>query len=409
MNLKLSIFFVILVFVTFLANANSVFSYQGFPSSYFGNDVYGLGMGSTGMGDLFRVSTNYQNPSMLCSADKVIYSTAVRMGYQWYQDDQGGFRDDALNFPYFTIAIPLSKHRIGFQYHSYMNGNLENEKTIDWSDSEDDVYTYDEINKYSSNIYKASFLYAYRNKFLNVGVAANFFLGHQIHFWEMDFENTLLEDSKYEIEQTYKNAGFSIGFSKKWNSLSFGFSYQNPVTLKGDVIYRYNFTPGTDELQTDDDLFELPATYSFGMSYKITNKIRFAIETHYEEWSNTESYTNSDDCYKLGSGVSYNPVAGFGKWYERIPLRVGYYYRTLPFESNLSTIEEKAVTGGFSIPLVSPGKQLDFGFEYILRGNLEEQKKRDKIIQFSIGINGFDIFSKRHKKIEPREIPEADF
>ncbi|MCD8481069.1 MAG: hypothetical protein LRZ88_13280 [Candidatus Cloacimonetes bacterium] len=42
------------------------------------------------------------------------------------------------------------------------------------------------------------------------------------------------------------------------------------------------------------------------------------------------------------------------------------------------------------------------------RGSLEENKLSDRSLMFSIGITGFDIFSKAPDRTAPRDIPIAE-
>ena len=95
-------FLIILIIISTSLLGNSIFSFEGMPVQYYGNDVYGLGMGETGSADLFRINPNFTNPSISISTNKVLFSTAVSMGYMWYKDDQGNkFRDDGLYLPSF--------------------------------------------------------------------------------------------------------------------------------------------------------------------------------------------------------------------------------------------------------------------------------------------------------------------
>jgi hypothetical protein len=108
-------------------------------------------------------------------------------------------------------------------------------------------------------------------------------------------------------------------------------------------------------------------------------------------------------------GVAYDPLSGYGEWYEQIPLRAGGYVRKLPFNSvNGEEIWEQSLSFGTSIPLRTPGKKIDLAAQYTDRGKISENQYRDKNLMFHIGITGFDIFKKRYKKIAPREIPKPD-
>ena len=127
----------------------------------------------------------------------------------------------------------------------------------------------------------------------------------------------------------------------------------------------------------------------------------------YELWKNTESY--DENTYRLALGLAYDPLSGYGQWYERIPLRCGGNYRVLPFEKNDNKIYEKSISFGGSIPLKSSGKKIDIGIKYLLRGDKNKHGVREKTVMFYFGITGFDIFSKRAKRTGPREIPQVDY
>ncbi|MBC8385892.1 MAG: hypothetical protein H8E57_10295 [Candidatus Cloacimonetes bacterium] len=382
---------------------NSVFSFDGIPIQNYGSDVYGKGMGESGISDLYRINTNYFNPSIAAMVNKVIFSTAVSLGNFWYSDISGkGYRDDGLDFPYFSITVPAANHKFAFNFNSFASGNLENELQNSWND-----YEYSEVNRINSNIFKADLIYAHKNKFLNLGLALNYYFGHKTRFWELDFSDSEMTDTKYESEQEFKNPGFAIGACKKIKNIAFGFSYSSYTKLDGNNYFKYIHSPFQDTLTTGNDyLYEIPERMSGGVTVKLTEKFKTSFDLYYDFYKKTEKY--EQNTFKAAFGFAYEPLSGYGKWYEKIPLRLGGYYRELPFLKNDEKVIEKAFTSGFSIPLKSPSKKIDVAVKYLVRGDTNLNRLRDKSIVFSIGITGFDIFSKRPKKIKDREIPEAD-
>ncbi|MCK4311140.1 MAG: hypothetical protein KAW88_00215 [Candidatus Cloacimonetes bacterium] len=401
-------FLIILIIVSTSLLGNSIFSFEGMPVQYYGNDVYGLGMGETGSADLFRINPNFTNPSISISTNKVLFSTAVSMGYMWYKDDQGNkFRDDGLYFPYFTIAVPIRNHRFAFSFNTTSSGNLENERITTWESSFGDTLEYTEINRLSSNIYKADAIYSFKNPYINFGIALNYYIGHRIRYWKLDFDDIDYTDAKYEIEKTFKNPGFSLGMSKKYGNISFGAVYSSFAKLEGETKFKYGHAPYADTLDLADDfLFEVPQKISGGITWKFLEKYKASFDAYYEIWEETNSYKNNS--YKFGFGLAYDPLSGYGMWYERIPLRIGGYIRELPFEKNNEKIMEQALTFGFSIPLKSPNKKIELALKYLTRGDVDKHGISDKSLIFSFGITGFDIFKKRPKKIEHRDIPKED-
>jgi len=401
---------IVLIFLLMAAllTGNSIFSFDGMPIEYYGNDVYGMGMGETGSADLFRINPNFHNPSLAVSTNNVLFSTAASLGYMWYKDSSDNeFRDDGIYMPYFTIAIPIAKHRFAFSFNSIASGNIENAVDCPPSVSFGDTLQYSEINKLSTSLYKADMVYAYKSSIVNVGVSMNYYLGHRIRYWNLDFEDDDYTDAKYEIEKIYKNPGFTVGFSKKIGKVSLGASYSSHVKMEGAETYKYGHTPYADTLSLEDDfLFEVPAQISGGITWKFMEKYKTSVDGHYQMWQDTEDYDKNT--LKLGLGFAYDPLSGYGSWYEKIPLRIGGYYRELPFDVNNEKIIEKALTFGTSIPLKSPNKKIEFAVTYTTRGDVDKHGISDESIMFSFGITGFDIFKKRYKRIEHREIPEED-
>jgi len=267
-------FLAILIVVAAALCGNSIFSFDGMPVQYYGNDVYGIGMGDTGISDLHRINPNFTNPSIITSTNKVLFSTAASLGNMWYEDSDGNtFKDDGLVLPYFQIAVPLLDHRIGFSFNSIASGVLENELETQFITSDGDTLAYSEINRLSSALFKGDLIYAYKNSILNFGLAMNFYLGHRVRYWKQDFSDGSYIDSKYEIEKNFKNPGFTIGLSKKVESVSLALSYSNRVKLKGDTVYKYGHQPLADTLNLADNYnFEVPAKFSGGVSLKFLEK-----------------------------------------------------------------------------------------------------------------------------------------
>ena len=381
--------------------ANSIFSFDGMPEKNYGADIYSAGMGDCGAADLFRVNANFSNPSIATSTNKVMFSTGGELGYFWYTNSNNNFRDDGLVLPYFSIAVPIQNHRFGFSFNSISSGNLQTEGTISFQDS----INYTLTNTIKSNLFKTSILYAHKNNFANLGISIDYYLGHRTRSWQLDFEDDGFTDAKYEHEKIFKNVGFTAGISKRAKNFAYGLSYSSQVKLGGDEYFKFDHYPEVDTLYLDPQSFVTPAEISNSFTFKFSKHFKTSVDFNYELWDNTD--LSSENTYRVGCGFAFEPSRSENKWYRRIPLRFGGYYRELPFKINDKIILEKAVTFGLTIPLKFSDKKIDIAVKYLTRGNIEKHDVEDNALTFSFGITGFDIFGKRVRKTAPREIPKA--
>ncbi len=393
--------------------ANSVFSFYGFPNQEGISDIYGTGMGETGIGNVFRKNTGYLNPSLSTTLNQVYFSTGIMYGFSYFYDDQeNDFRKDSLHFPYFNITVPLKRHRIGFDFSPTLSGNLDNYSFDNVQEINGYEFHYNELNRVRSYIYKASILYAYKHRIVNVGFSLDYHLGHHFRGWQQydmgieDLADIAPEhESKYEFNRTFREPGFTVGLNKRLNNFAFGALYRNALLMKGNrelATWHTTFDMGESQ-------FELPHKIGFGAAYRFSDSYRMTADMEIELWSETESYENPSDTYRLGIGFSYEPYGGHDEWFRKIPLRTGGYYRTLPFRAGGNELSEIGFTMGFSLPLPSPNAHIDFAVKYMVRGDTGENGYQDRKLLFGVGLSGFDFFRSRPRRIEPRDIPEAEF
>jgi len=394
---------------------NSVFAPLGTPLHNYNNDVYGLGMGDTGISDLYRINCNQDNPSLLVTANNVTLSSAINKGYYWYENDTDRYRDDALYLPYFTLTVPIKNHRVGISMSSLYSGNLYTSKS-DINFVAGDTLVYDEIVRKTEDIFSTKLHYAIKSRYLNAGVSLIYYFGNQVNYWSLDYDDSSFTDTKYEYEKNYSGVGYKLGVSRIIGDFSLGASYEPSTKLNGDTVFRYNFGNEEDTLSFNEDLFEIPENANLGLTYQFSNTLKLSLEGNFIFWSKSDrEYEDEfgnlgtyEDSWRIGTGLSYDPVSGYGKWYERIPFRLGGSYRLLPFKNGGEDIYEMALSTGSTIQLDSPGRKLDFALRYIQRGNSDNSGYRDESLQLVIGVTGFDIFQKRPKRTKEREIPKVD-
>ena len=93
---------------------NSIFSFGGMPVRYYGNDIYGLSMGDTGLADNFRYNSGFGNPALHNASNRTLLATGMVFGFTRYASEGGkSFVDDALDLPYLSLSVPVKKTQTG--------------------------------------------------------------------------------------------------------------------------------------------------------------------------------------------------------------------------------------------------------------------------------------------------------
>lgn len=382
---------------------NSIFSYSGYPVQFYGRDIYSLGMGDSGASDIFRFNTGYANPAQSNRSNKSLFGTGIIAGYTTYKseytDDLGvvhshKFRDDALDFPYFSVSVPINRHRLGFQFNSIASGVVKNQFTYP-----DSTIERQETDKY---LYRADLIYSLNYKNMNLGLSGNYYFGHDNRTFEQTSPaNTV--PTKESLIKNYKNPTVTFGALQTYAKHSLGAHVTLPVTLEGKSK-RSSIHSTEEEV---DVSYELPMHYGLSYTGFLMPQLKLALDANYEMYKGLE--TELWDGIKIGLGMAYEPQRGQRYWYRSLPLRAGAWYRELPFKDNNGEyIDEMAYTAGLSIPLKGEVSQVDFAVQYLTRGSLDTNKQSDNSLMFMFGITGFDVFNKAPNRTAPREIPKME-
>lgn len=383
---------------------NSIFSYDGFPLRYYGKDVYSMGMGDAGASDVFRYNTGFANPALHNRSNRTLFATGLQFGYTQYGSQAAdgkeySFRDDSLDLPYFSLSVPLSKHRFGFQFSSLSSGVVENQTTFTTANG----VTITEKQKMDRYLYRGDIVYSYLLGNSSLGVSGNYYFGHDTRTFIQDggFEvfNTI-----EELSRTFKNPTFTVGALTKHDKFAFGAHFTYGTTLKGGEI-RTSLHSTEPEVE-----YELKLPNEFGASITVLPfaEHKVAADLQYEMWSSVDG-AKYDDSWKLGVGWSYEPRPEFHTGYiNQLPLRAGLSYRRLAFTANDAAIDEMGISAGITFPLKREVNRVDVGFQLTRRGSMETNKLTDTSFMLMLGFTGFDLIGKATNRTAPRDIPERE-
>ncbi|MDD4309034.1 MAG: hypothetical protein PHO32_01505 [Candidatus Cloacimonetes bacterium] len=397
--MKKNFLIILALCVSALWAGNSIFSYEGFPVQYYGRDIYSLGMGDTGASDIFRYNTGYANPAMQNRGNRTLFGTGIMMGYAIYDSEYNGknenFRDDMLDFPYFSMSVPLGRHRLGMQFNAQASGLVNNQTEL-----ADGTIEKQSTDKY---LYKADLIYSANYKKFNAGISANLYFGHDKQSFTQISSNNMF--NTYEsLVRDFKNPSVTVGALQSFDNLSLGAHASLPVTLKGESV---RSTIHSTEPETDYE-YKLPAQYNFSATYLPIKQFKLAADISYEPWSAiADTYR---DGMKAGLGFAYEPDVDLHRTiFMRLPMRIGASYRQLAFsDKDGGDIDEIALSYGLTLPLKREVNRIDFGFQYLKRGDLATNNLSDTTLSLMIGFTGFDIISKPKDRRAPREIPTKE-
>lgn len=387
-----------LAFLPLMAG-NSVFSFYGMPYQYYGVDTYSMGMGDAGSADVFRYNTGYANPAQHNLSNRTLFSTGMLLGYTFYKSDTHGeqsYRDDALDFPYFSVSVPVSKHRIGFQFSSLSSGVVNNSISLE------DVSV---IEKHAMDryMYRADLVYSYAMGPLSLGLSGNQYLGHDIHRFAQEggFGNF---NTMEKLSNSYKNASFTAGAIYRSKMLALGAYYS-----KGSTLYGEQIRSSIHETEAAVDYeHNIPDHYNVSLAIVPKDKLKLALDLDYEPWSSA----NPDmlDSWKVALGFAYEPPRdNYRNTLANIPYRMGVSYRKLPFTAVADNeISEISASAGLSIPLKKDVNRIDLGLRYTRRGDIDTNSMQDDAVMLILGFTGFDFLSRALDRTAPRYIPKAE-
>lgn len=381
-----------------LAAGNSIFSYDGFPVQFYGKDIYSLGMGDTGASDIFRNNTGYANPALHNLSNRSLFSTGILLGYNQYRSrDAGGgessYLDNSLDFPYFSISIPVKQHRLGFQFNSYAAGVVANQRQVG------DILEKQSMDRY---LHRVDLIYSYGWKGFQAGVSGNYYFGHDVREFSQDSGNGLFNTNE-ELSRTYSNPGVTVGVLKYFDKLSLGAHYSLGSKLSGS---EKRVSIHEEETLGDYD-YELPDRLAVSATAMLRPELKLAADAHYELWDKIAPDTY-EDAWKASLGLAYEPNPGKDKVLLRLPLRGGLSYRHLPFQSGGAGIDELGLSLGMSVVLKGNVNRIDLGLQWLKRGDLDSNGLTDTSYLLMLGFSGFDIISKAPNRTAPRDIPVKD-
>lgn len=257
---------------------------------------------------------------------------------------------------------------------------------------------------------------------LSVGAEMDYYFGNLTKTF-----TTALSDASYNsiVSSTSLQASaiggkFGIQYEHKLNSklkLIAGVTYSTGADIKG----YYDDLRLSSGYAVSDTLYYRSDTLGRGNNAKIASEIGVGLSLRYaDKWMLAFDYTRSDwknsgiggisgfssstspfaaslsEAYRIGFELVPNRN-DIRYYFNNVAYRAGAYYKKENFLLNGRQISSMGVTFGATLPIYRWYNGLTLGLELGQRGSLSDGMIRERYINFSIGVNIFDIwFQKPH-------------
>ncbi len=240
---------------------------------------------------------------------------------------------------------------------------------------------------------------------LSLGIRGEYYFGTITNLWNTDFGTSEFFFSNIKREKNYGGLGFTFGVAyglgTQKNSLTLGFVFSSPVTLKGTSMIEYSVPVLGQSTISDISEFNayLPYRAGLGLSYFVAERVQVSGDVYYQNWEkfkiNDEHPKEITDALRVGLGVEILPsreiLAGF---LAKTSYRFGIFYNKIYFNIESKQINEMFLTAGFGFP-ISFDTRLNVSVEYGVRGDVEIV--RDKVLRISFGVNTGEIWFVKQK------------
>lgn len=417
-------------------SAQSGASNAATPYSVFGvGDVipqgtaYHKGMGGTGIASRNRKVINYMNPAAVTARDSLAFMVdfSVMQSNKLY--NQHDFRSGAnlANFNDIVISFPIYRSSammvgiapysgLGYRFSSYetdpnlvgMVGNVS--KTSAGTGGLYQVFVGGGVTLWRRLSLGAEYIY---------------------YFGKMQKATTI----------TYSTSGFngvSSGYNMnlKGHTARFGMQYEQPVgdltlavgatytlstKLKGSVT---DFKISTGSLVSDtlrnvvndfskDKVF-LAGDLGVGIALRAGERWRAEVDYARSDWrktgvdkvagfaNNSAAVFTATTAQSVRAGFEFIPNANDVRYYlRRVSYKAGAYFNQEYFLLDGNHVRTAGVTLGFTLPISNQntrsGNGLSFAVDFGQRGSLKGNQVRERFINFTVGLNAFDIWFQKNR------------
>ena len=403
-----ALFSLFLAFLLFLfsgilyAQSNTTTS----PYTYYG---YGIladqsftsqrGMGGVGYGLRSSQMINPLNPASFSAVDSMTFMMdfAVKGQAGWLKDQGNQATRYNAGLEYLALQFPLAKGLgmgAGFEPVSYVGYRFAQDTVIPSGQART-------IYNGSGGLQKVYLALSYRlQDRLSAGVNLGYLFGD------------IIRSRVTSVSLASANTTFtSDTLRSSALAYEFGLQYRHPIGKNKEIVIGAVYTPkiktGTTlmrgEVQYDsknqltgnpkyrttrDSVFQLPESYSAGISYRVLNKWLAAADFQYQRWADAKFYDQTNtltDRMKINAGTEFIPNVQGHNLFSKMRYRAGAYYTNSYFKVRGYGYQEYGASLGFGIPMVDKRSFINLAFEYAMIRPESSILVKEQYVKFTLG------------------------
>ena len=332
-------------------------------------------MGGVGIGMRSNKVINPAQPASYTACDSMtfMFDIAGSLLYTSYGDVNGVNSRMNGNLEYLTVQFPL------WRQHIAMSAGVTPYSAVGYkfalADSINSDYYY--LKSYSGS---GGFTQVYAGLSFNIcdwvalGVNAYYMFGSVTQNRNLTFTDASL-DSVSQVDNLTANSlrlryGVQLFHTFGKHSISLGAIYEHKQAFSR-MTYEQIENTTNDTVSTMYGGFEMPMTYSLGLSYDYANRFLLGLDYQYQDWANASYFGENNGLnsrHRWAMGIEYRNNPESRKYIDRIMWRAGVNYTT-SYTSNYDH-PELGVTVGVGFPLKTSGTVINTTLEYGRRGNV---------------------------------------
>lgn len=420
---KIVFFLSVSLFLSSVEAQVTIFSpYTRFAIGDINQSGFGLNraLGGTAVGIRFNNDINYLNPASYSARDTLsfIFDFGLNGSLRKISTSTDEAKFKEVNFGHLAISFPVTKWwgaAIGILPYSKVGYKMTVRKPFLNVENESSEIIYEGSGGLNQFFIGSGFRIG---EYISIGGNLSYIFGRINHNRTVNVINSQsggmragTASSVFIDEMTISNVMYSFGLQAFKNfgmnsRIVAGLTFDNKTVLKGDIYSAttagYVLPTGTAD--TIKGNAELPARLGLGLSYTYKNKLTFAFDYIYQDWSSSTFFGKSDSLTTSNSfrfGIQYAPVAltevRRAEYWKRINLRIGGYYNNTYLQINGNQVKDYGMTFGLGIPWKNEKNMLTnttFNISYQIgqRGSIENGMVKDNYQIFSLGLTMYDFW-----------------